>query len=63
MIELFLIAWTIWSIKNLKKKMEKIELLQDKVDLLYREREQDFLKMQQMQRKIDKLENINNDPQ
>lgn len=63
-LEVFFIVWTISSIKNLKISIDKNDVLKERVDLLYREREEDFLKMQQMQRKIEKLEEqIKNTPE
>ena len=51
-----MIYFIVWTIKNIRKSKERIDLLENKVDMLYREREADFLKMEKMQNKIEELE-------
>lgn len=53
------ILFIIWTISNIKKIKDTIEVLKNRVDFLYSERTSDFKKQQELEKRIEKIEQQN----
>lgn len=50
------IYFIVWTIKNIRYNKKRIEVQKERINQLYRERDEDFKKMQNMQNRIEELE-------
>ena len=53
------IYFIVWTIKTTRKNRNDIEIIRNRLDTMWRERTDDHLKIQQMQRRIEELEKQN----